>query len=1004
LHAQPQNANITTLNNRTGLSGLSVKSLHIDQSSQIWIESENGLERWDGYTFERLEAPSFPSTSTRVRPARIQHFGEDSTYVYFMYDEIATNYDVYHKFLDTFFQRSYSDLGIREQQIITIDSENNPWVYHHTADSSVFTCLTKPFRSAYTFIPELTDFAVSSAGIWTINKNHRIRFLAFDQSASVLFDPITDKYKVDIDQVSNIFHVDANNKLWFSLVGYGGIYTATIGEKKPNLVPEVPLDVLSIMLWEDKKGRKLVALSSTRQLVHEYRITEDDENFKTWNFLAEETGIPTNVIGENFYQQVHFATHQDLRIIHFYPAYIQYYLKQKDTPKNRYGTIITALTKLSSDEVLVTTEKNQHYIYPRREGQDTLELHPLSNIIGQFPTLTLDGQYIFSAHRISQIENEVSLINLTTKDVKRYRIPSFITGVSRLPDNKILIAAERYKKTLLYIFDIQADSVIPINMKEYPLIEESDINQIYYDDGSGRVYFCTFNNGLLHADCSENIPAKSIKIKPTGFEDKNIISVGKNSKNELVVGSYSGIYFIDPVSNELIDHITREDGLSSNIAAAIIEDHQGIVWVSTFAGLNHIHPSDKRIGQYFTGDGLPYNEFNRNAAIVAPDGNLLFGSGNGLVSIDPIAYAAYEKSFELQFSHADIRTKNSEIRINQLPNEPITMTSGDVSSINLFVGNNDWGFTDEVKYHYRHNDIWNRTSDGEINIDRLLPGTNEIEVKAMSRYGEWSQNNLELSVFVRIPFFQRTWVRITMIAILLGLLALAYLLFDRNRLRQRLKFQKRVSTLELSLLQSQMNPHFIFNALGAIQFYIYNNKSAIADSYLSKFAALMRMFLESSRNKFISLEEELKLINGYVELEQLRFPDRFTYNLDIQLSEELDEYEIPSMLLQPFVENAINHGIFHADTGGNLLVRFTENTTEIICAIDDDGIGRKAAIELRKNRNQGHKSRSTQITEERLEILQKAENMYIGITYKDYSLETDGRTGTRVTMKIPKDE
>jgi len=219
-----------------------------------------------------------------------------------------------------------------------------------------------------------------------------------------------------------------------------------------------------------------------------------------------------------------------------------------------------------------------------------------------------------------------------------------------------------------------------------------------------------------------------------------------------------------------------------------------------------------------------------------------------------------------------------------------------------------------------------------------------------------------------------------------------------------LKFQKRVSTLELSLLQSQMNPHFIFNALGAIQFYIYNNKSAIADSYLSKFAALMRMFLESSRNKFISLEEELKLINGYVELEQLRFPDRFTYNLDIQLSEELDEYEIPSMLLQPFVENAINHGIFHADTGGNLLVRFTENTTEIICAIDDDGIGRKAAIELRKNRNQGHKSRSTQITEERLEILQKAENMYIGITYKDYSLETDGRTGTRVTMKIPKDE
>ena len=220
-------------------------------------------------------------------------------------------------------------------------------------------------------------------------------------------------------------------------------------------------------------------------------------------------------------------------------------------------------------------------------------------------------------------------------------------------------------------------------------------------------------------------------------------------------------------------------------------------------------------------------------------------------------------------------------------------------------------------------------------------------------------------------------------------------------MRQRLDFQNRVSNLELSLLQSQMNPHFIFNALGSIQYYIFNNQKDIAEEYLSKFAGLMRMFLESSRNKFISLEDELRLLRGYLELEHMRFPDKFSSDIEIDLSDFPGNYSLPAMLLQPFVENAINHGLFHTTYNGTLTLRFHDDEHFLHCTITDNGIGRVASKELRESSIRKHKSRSTQITEERIEILKEADNMHLEIHYHDFELSRDGHTGTQVIIKIP---
>ncbi|MDO8367544.1 MAG: histidine kinase, partial [Saprospiraceae bacterium] len=218
----------------------------------------------------------------------------------------------------------------------------------------------------------------------------------------------------------------------------------------------------------------------------------------------------------------------------------------------------------------------------------------------------------------------------------------------------------------------------------------------------------------------------------------------------------------------------------------------------------------------------------------------------------------------------------------------------------------------------------------------------------------------------------------------------------------RIEMNQRFAELELKALQSQMNPHFIFNSLGAIQYFIRSDRTQEADGYLTKFAQLMRLFLESSKNKYITLAEEIRLLKLYVELEKMRFEGRFEAKFSVEKNIDTDEVEIPSMLLQPFVENAINHGLFHKKEKGLLQIKVTANgSKEIHCIVEDDGIGREAAGALREQSLKNYKSRAMQIVHERLEALSHVEGYEVKIEVNDLRHPDGGPAGTRVTLTIP---
>ncbi|HMT35197.1 MAG TPA: histidine kinase [Chitinophagaceae bacterium] len=249
------------------------------------------------------------------------------------------------------------------------------------------------------------------------------------------------------------------------------------------------------------------------------------------------------------------------------------------------------------------------------------------------------------------------------------------------------------------------------------------------------------------------------------------------------------------------------------------------------------------------------------------------------------------------------------------------------------------------------------------------------------------------------------------IALLLALLStiLLYRSFQNKKQQLILEEEKKLSEynqqfaeLEIKSLRSQMNPHFLFNSLNSIRNYIIKNESQIASNYLANFASLMRKILDASQQSKISLQEEIEMLKLYLDLELMRFSNRFTYSFHIDEAIVHEDFDIPSMVIQPFVENAIWHGLLNKESDAHLTINFKEivdNDYEILCEVIDNGIGRKQSQQF-KNNLKKHQSKGIDITKERLKRLSKIpQNEPILII--DLEDEDGNAKGTMVQIHLP---
>ena len=243
-------------------------------------------------------------------------------------------------------------------------------------------------------------------------------------------------------------------------------------------------------------------------------------------------------------------------------------------------------------------------------------------------------------------------------------------------------------------------------------------------------------------------------------------------------------------------------------------------------------------------------------------------------------------------------------------------------------------------------------------------------------------------------------------------LIMGYLLFKRYRTNQQnqllkiqlaetqktLEAEKKSVQSELKALRSQMNPHFIFNALNSIQEQFMFGNKVLANEQMGNFTALTRQILDISRKKYIPIATEVDVLTKYLELEKMRFEDDFSY--EISLTDEVDEdyHQIPPMLVQPLVENSIKHGLLHKSGPKKVKICFDYDEAEnkLICTVEDNGIGREKAMSIKENNAKTHQSFATQATEQTLELL---EGQKSSLYYEDLT-QAGEAAGTRVTLKI----
>lgn len=339
---------------------------------------------------------------------------------------------------------------------------------------------------------------------------------------------------------------------------------------------------------------------------------------------------------------------------------------------------------------------------------------------------------------------------------------------------------------------------------------------------------------------------------------------------------------------------------------------------------------------------------------------------------------------------AKIYLKNSETKFKINHNEVIVLNP----EASIYSANGKF----EYAYRINKNEwIILPATVEQIEIQNLPTGIVEIEIKAIDHLGRDSENTITLDGYVKPPFYKTWWFFLIVVSILVGL---AYLFYNRqlNKQRIELKRQNELNIAKLTAIRSQMNPHFIFNSLNSIQDLILQKKTVESYDYVVLFSELVRNALNYSNREFISIREEIEFLETYLQLEQLRFKNDLHYQI---LYDGTDEIDVPSLMIQPFVENALFHGLLHKDGKKELTVRFAFEEELLICIVEDNGIGRKQADSIRTRQGQKHNSFALEAIQKRMNIFNEQQGKTVGEFLFEDIMPNEKDTGTRVIIRLP---
>lgn len=590
--------------------------------------------------------------------------------------------------------------------------------------------------------------------------------------------------------------------------------------------------------------------------------------------------------------------------------------------------------------------------------------------------------YLISSSGIFRNEdNQAITKNYLGKDISLDNLGNFIianyNSASLIPtqlDNAVNIP-EGFKQWAEYDEKLLNDNSFTLRSKRSRAVHFSQKNKGYYVGFSDGFFKFNLDGSIeeIKTEREEKIIARDIDEDTQG--------------NLWVATTQQGLLMLN--KNNKVQIFNAQSGLSGDYCKKVQVDNNG-VWVLTEEGLDYLNANNKilNVGSNFGLKNAGINSFlvfNDKIWLATKDG-LIYFSKNGLSK-------APDPFLDIAISH-----KNGEFVKNKdaIPYQKNNLIV-DLNAI-LYKNAGDYSFEYILQPYQKQ---WQSQDARQNQLNFLSLSPNKYTLKVRINAGSFVSKEKVISFEVLKPFWAEQWFILSSF-LMLCLLMFGVYKWAVKRAQKVQTVKEKLAISQLTAIRSQMNPHFMFNILNAIQGLIYSNQKSEANSFIGTFSSLMRKTLDISARREISIEDELETIELYISLEKARFDnEEFQYNI-ILPEIDLSKYTIPSLIIQPFVENAIKHGLMHKRGLKRLIIQLKKyDNTYWEFSIEDNGIGRKKSMEINKKIKNKHQSFAMNAIYERINLINKLNKLPLKIEIEDLMSEIKQPLGTKVTLYIP---
>ncbi|MCB0630403.1 MAG: histidine kinase [Lewinella sp.] len=489
----------------------------------------------------------------------------------------------------------------------------------------------------------------------------------------------------------------------------------------------------------------------------------------------------------------------------------------------------------------------------------------------------------------------------------------------------------------------------------------------------------------------------------------------------ILIGTNAGLFRLQASASGY--HIVKEPGFPSLSIKGILQDASGQFWISTNKGLFRYRPGEEP-HRYTLVDGIQAEEFNYYATCRTPDGQFAFGGVNGFTLFHPDSIRQITTAANPLITQILINDEPPQALFGQRTHarnisfmQEITLPHNQ-NTLSFRFAALEYSDPSENYFRYKMEKVdadWVKSENRNFaRYPNLPPGSYTFMLQASNSDKVWSDKTANLIINIRPAWYQTWWFYLLIILIILAAIY-GYYRYRIKRIKEKeavrrreaefkqkeAEYRQKAAETKTAILRLQMKPHFIFNSLNSISSYIQNKDIHTANEYLVRFSKLIRKILDLAEEPLIELGDEMELLEQYLLTESMRLEKKFTFSIEHDEALDPDDTLIPTMILQPFIENAIWHGLAKKEGTGHIRIEFHLDGEQILCSVEDDGVGRNTGPDPGRSHGKEHESKALSITQKRLKLLADKTGKKTDLRIIDLKDDQGYPAGTRVEVIFP---